>query len=126
MIFAQGAGGFDPSFLILIGGMFAIMYFLMIRPQQQRAKRHREMLETLKRGDQVVTAGGIRGKISKVHDEAFDVEVAEGVVIQFTKASIADVPSRTTPPAAPSKGRANDKTTDKTTGRANSKANDKK
>ena len=122
MIFAQGAGGFDPSFLILIGGMFAIMYFLMIRPQQQRAKRHREMLETLKRGDQVVTAGGIRGKISKVHDEAFDVEVADGVVIQFTKASIADAPSRTTPPAAPSKG----KTNDKTTGRANSKASDKK
>ena len=91
-------------------------------PQQQRAKRHREMLETLKRGDQVVTAGGIRGKISKVHDETFDVEVAEGVVIQFTKASIADAPSRTTPPAAPSKG----KTNDKTTGRANSKASDKK
>ena len=122
MIFAQGAGGFDPSFLILIGGMFAIMYFLMIRPQQQRAKRHREMLETLKRGDQVVTAGGIRGKISKVHDETFDVEVADGVVIQFTKASIADAPSRTTPPAAPSKG----KTNDKITGRANSKASDKK
>ena len=126
MIFAQGAGGFDPSFLILIGGMFAIMYFLMIRPQQQRAKRHREMLETLKRGDQVVTAGGIRGKISKVHDETFDVEVAEGVVIQFTKASIADAPSRTTPPAAPSKGRVANKTNDKTTGRANSKASDKK
>ena len=126
MIFAQGAGGFDPSFLILIGGMFAIMYFLMIRPQQQRAKRHREMLETLKRGDQVVTAGGIRGKISKVHDETFDVEVADGVVIQFTKASIADAPSRTTPPATPSKGKTNDKTNDKTTGRANSKASDKK
>ena len=126
MIFAQGAGGFDPSFLILIGGMFVIMYFLMIRPQQQRAKRHREMLETLKRGDQVVTAGGIRGKISKVHDEAFDVEVADGVVIQFTKASIADAPSRTTPPAAPSKGRVANKTNDKTTGRANGKASDKK
>ena len=95
MIFGQSAaGGFDPSFLILIVGMFAVMYFLMIRPQQQRAKKHREMLETLKRGDAVTTAGGIKGKITKVHDDAFDVEIAENVVVQFTKSSIADATER--------------------------------
>ena len=76
--YAQGAGaaggewiGFLPIIL-----MFVVLYFLMIRPQMKRAKEHREMVEALKKGDEVVTNGGIVGRISKVGEHYLTVEVA--------------------------------------------------
>ncbi|NNL34962.1 MAG: preprotein translocase subunit YajC, partial [Silicimonas sp.] len=76
---AGGAGGAFASFLPLIL-IFAIMYFLLIRPQQKKVKEHQAMVEALRRGDQVVTAGGVVGKVTKVRDDGeVEVEIAQGV-----------------------------------------------
>ena len=81
--------------LILI---FAIMYFLLIRPQQKKVKQHKAMVEALRRGDQVVTQGGLIGKVSKVKDEGeVEVEIAEGVKVRVVKSTIAQVLSKTEP-----------------------------
>nr|WP_229417702.1 preprotein translocase subunit YajC [Pseudoduganella buxea] len=68
--------------------MFVVMYFLMIRPQQKRAKEQKAMMDALARGDEVVTAGGILGKVSKVSDIYVTVEIAAGTEIVVQKASI--------------------------------------
>lgn len=74
----EGIQQFVPLILI-----FAIMYFLLIRPQQKKAKEHQAMVAGLRRGDQVVTQGGIIGKVSKVKDDGeLEVEIAEGVKIR--------------------------------------------
>ena len=84
--------------LILI---FAIMYFLLIRPQQKKLKQHQEMVNNVRRGDQVVTQGGIVGKISKVKDDGeVEVEIAEGVRVRVVKSTIAQVVSKTEPAKA--------------------------
>ncbi|MEM1316177.1 MAG: preprotein translocase subunit YajC [Pseudomonadota bacterium] len=99
--YAQAAGG-DPlggfgSFVPLIL-IFVIFYFFLIRPQQKRAKDHRTMLDALRRGDQVVTQGGIIGKVSKVKDDdEVEVEIAEGVRVKVVKATIAQVLGKTEP-----------------------------
>ncbi|MFX0544675.1 preprotein translocase subunit YajC [Roseovarius sp. S1116L3] len=81
--------------LILI---FAIMYFLLIRPQQKKLKNHRAMVEALRRGDQVVTQGGLIGKVSKVKDDdEIEVELAQGVKVRVVKSTIAQVVSKTEP-----------------------------
>ncbi|MDF1856879.1 preprotein translocase subunit YajC [Pseudooceanicola sp.] len=81
--------------LILI---FVIMYFLLIRPQQKKAKQHQEMVNNVRRGDMVITQGGIVGKIAKVKDEGeIEVEIAEGVKVRVVKATIAQVLSKTEP-----------------------------
>ena len=101
--YAQTAGGggganlFEllmPFFLILI-----IMYFLVIRPQQKRMKDHQEMLGGLRRGDEIVTGGGLIGKISKVKegDEEIEVEIAQGVKVRVLKATVSAVTSKTDP-----------------------------
>lgn len=100
--YAQAAGG-DPlggfgSFVPLIL-IFVIFYFFLIRPQQKRAKEHRQMLDALRRGDLVVTAGGVHGKVSKVKDEEVEVEIAEGVRVRVVKGTIAQVVSKTEPAA---------------------------
>lgn len=83
--------------LILI---FAIMYFLLIRPQQKKMKEHQQMVENVRRGDQVVTQGGLIGKISKVKEEnEVEVELAEGVKVRVVKSTIAQVLSKTEPAA---------------------------
>lgn len=92
-----GAGGALASFapLILI---FGIMYFLLIRPQQKRAKEHKAMVEAVRRGDTVLTQGGIIGKISKVKEDGeVEVEIAEGVKVRVLKATITQVLSKTEP-----------------------------
>ena len=72
--FAGGLGGLVPLILI-----FAIMYFLLIRPQQKKVKEHKAMVSAVRRGDQIVTQGGIIGKITKVKDDnEIEVEVSEG------------------------------------------------
>lgn len=89
----DGIGQFLPLILI-----FAIMYFLMIRPQQKKVKEHRAMVEALRRGDQVVTQGGLIGKVSKVKDEhEVEVELAEGVKVRVVRGTIAQVISKTEP-----------------------------
>ena len=102
--FAQGAAGgagaagglisFVPIILI-----FAIMYFLMIRPQQRKVKEHRAMVEALRRGDQVVTAGGLIGKVTKVEDgkSEVEVEIAPNVKVRVVRSTISQVVSKTEP-----------------------------
>lgn len=96
---AGGAGAAITSFIPLIL-IFAIMYFLLIRPQQKKVKEHQKMVAALRRGDQVVTQGGIIGKVSKVKDDGeVEVELAEGVRVRVVKNTIAQVLSRTEPVA---------------------------
>jgi len=82
-----------PLFLI-----FAIFYFLLIRPQQRRAKEHKEMVAGVQRGDKIVSSGGIRGKVVKVVGE-FDVEVeiSQGVNVTLVKSTIAEVIKESAP-----------------------------
>lgn len=74
--------------------MFAIFYFLLIRPQQKKAKEHKALLESIKKGDTVITAGGVHGKITSVDDSVVSLEIATGVVIKINKAYIASVTSK--------------------------------
>lgn len=85
---AEGASGGLMSFLPLIL-MFAIFYFLLIRPQQKKQKELRDMISNLKRGDRVITGGGIVGRIEALRDDKVEVEVASGVVITVMRAYIA-------------------------------------
>lgn len=87
---AQGQGGGYQGIIMLVA-MFAIFYFLLIRPQQKRAKQHRELVSNLKSGDSVVTAGGIHGKITAVEDTVVTIEVSTGVKIKMNRASITEV-----------------------------------
>ncbi len=81
--------------LILI---FAIMYFLLIRPQQKKMKEHQAMVAALRRGDQVVTQGGMVGKVVKVRDDGeLELEIAEGVKVRVIQNTIATVVSKTEP-----------------------------
>ncbi|MGH6871304.1 MAG: preprotein translocase subunit YajC [Rhizomicrobium sp.] len=78
--------------MTLMVAMLAIFYFLLLRPQQQRAKQHREMVAAVKRGDTVVTAGGLVGKVAKVKDDAeVMVEVADGVLVRVLKSTLSEV-----------------------------------
>ncbi|WP_333713260.1 preprotein translocase subunit YajC [Yoonia sp.] len=88
-----------PEDLIMLLLIFVIMYFLLIRPQQKKVKEHTAMLAALRRGDQVVTQGGVVGKIVKVKDDAneVEVEIAEGVKVRVVKSTIATVMNKTEP-----------------------------
>ncbi|CAG4889460.1 preprotein translocase subunit YajC [Paraburkholderia gardini] len=91
--FAQGTGGAESSlmsFLPLIL-MFAVLYFIMIRPQMKRQKDHRNMLAAMAKGDEVVTNGGIVGKITRVSDAYVGVEISEGTEITVQKASVTQI-----------------------------------
>ena len=100
--FAQGtsaAGGTDmiiqfvPFILI-----FVIMWFLIIRPQQRRAREHQEMIKNVRRGDTIVTAGGIVGRVAKVSEDAeVDVEIADGVRVKVVRAMITEVRTKGEP-----------------------------
>ena len=96
---AGGAGGTDmlTSMLPLVL-IFVVFYFLLIRPQQKKAKAHRDMVAAVRRGDNVVTAGGVMGKVSKVIDDTtVQVEIAEGVKIKVLKGTLSDVRSKGEP-----------------------------
>ncbi|MFI0395517.1 preprotein translocase subunit YajC [Paracoccus jiaweipingae] len=83
--------------LILI---FVIMYFLMIRPQQKRLKEHRQMVDAISRGDQVVTAGGLIGKVTNVMDDQIEVEIAQGVKVKVVRSTVGQVLNKTAPAKA--------------------------
>ena len=92
--YAQAAAGAaDPAGSIMqflpIILMFVVLWFLMIRPQQKRAKEHKAMLDALAKGDEVVTGGGIAGRVVKVGESFIAVELATGVEVQVQKPSIA-------------------------------------
>lgn len=103
---SAGPAGMLTSFapLVLI---FVVFYFLLIRPQQKKAKQHREMLGNVRRGDRVVTAGGIIGTVSKVEGESNEltVEIAPNVKVRVLRSTISDILART----EPAKGAAKDK-----------------
>lgn len=90
---AGGAGGGMAAFqqIIPLVFMFAIFYFLLIRPQQKKAKEHKALLEAMKKGDNVITAGGVHGKVTAVENELVTLEVANNVNIKITKSYIAAI-----------------------------------
>lgn len=88
----QAAGGQSALMnLVPLVFMFAIFYFLLIRPQQKKAKEHRALLDTLKKGDMVVTAGGMHGKVTSIDENVVSLEVAPGVNIKINKGFIANL-----------------------------------
>jgi preprotein translocase subunit YajC len=118
--YAQTAGAGDGGLgglgsmaqLLPIVAIFVIFYFLLIRPQQKKQKEHKALLASVRRGDRVVTGGGILGTVTKVLDENHvQVEIAEGVRVKVMKSTIADIPSRTAPATAAS-ARRDDKGSD--------------
>jgi preprotein translocase subunit YajC len=89
--YAQGGPGFGGGFveLLPIVIIFVIFYFLLIRPQQKRAKEHKAMVEAINKGDEVVTNGGLLGKITKVGDNFVTLDVAEGTSVKVQRGSVA-------------------------------------
>lgn len=91
-----GGSGLEAMLPLLL--IFVVFYFLLIRPQQKKAKEHKAMLEAIRRGDRVVTGGGIIGTVNKVVDETeVSVEISEGVKVRVQRALIAAVLSKTEP-----------------------------
>jgi len=82
--------GPDPMFQILmLVGFIAIFYFLLWRPQQKRAKEHKNLIENLAKGDEIATGGGLMGRITKVNDDRISMEIAENVEVQVQKQAVA-------------------------------------
>ena len=86
--------GIAPWLLI-----FVIFYVLMIRPQQQRVKQHQAAIAAIKKGDEVVTGGGIRGRVTKVTDDEAEVEIAQGVKVRVVKGTLSQVLTKSSKPA---------------------------
>ncbi len=102
--YAQGAGGFDQSALIQFLPLvliFVVFYFLLIRPQQQKQKQHRGMLEALRRGDRVVTGGGIIGTVNRVTpgSDEIEIDIAQNVRVKVLRSTISSVVAKPDPAA---------------------------
>jgi preprotein translocase subunit YajC len=99
--FAQTSpfGGGDMwTQLLPFVAIFAIMYFLLLRPQQKRAKEHQELVKNLRRGDTVITSGGLVGKVTKVvDDEQIEVEIADGVRVRQVRSMVSGVRAKGEP-----------------------------
>ena len=93
------AGGFNEFMISIFPfiALFAIMYFLVLRPQQRRVKEHREMVANVRRGDTVVTSGGLIGKVTKVDETEITVEIAENVRVRVVKGTLSEVRSKSEP-----------------------------
>ena len=103
-VYAQAApSAFDTlnSLIVPTVLIIGIMYFLMIRPQQKRLKEHQAMIAAIKRGDTVVTSGGILGKVTKADDNELQVEIAEGVRVKVVRGTVSEVRVKGEAPAAP-------------------------
>lgn len=87
---AGGQGGSFGAFIPLIL-MFAIFYFLLIRPQQKKAKQHREMVSSLKKGDKIVSSGGLHGTVTGLTDAVVTVEIAPKVRVKISRGSVSGV-----------------------------------
>ena len=84
---ASGEGG-GASVILMFGLLFVIFYFLLIRPQQKQAKQHREMIAALKKGDKIVSTGGLHGTITGLKDDVVTMEIAPKVRVKISRASI--------------------------------------
>jgi preprotein translocase subunit YajC len=82
---AQG-GGIESMLLIVL--MFGVLYFLMIRPQMKRAKEHKAMIEALQKGDEVISGGGILGRVAKINENYVTLEVAQGVEMVLQRSAV--------------------------------------
>jgi preprotein translocase subunit YajC len=87
-IFLQSKGGFDPSLLVTMGAAFLVMYFFMIRPQQKKQNDQKKFLSEMKKGDQVVTIGGLHGKIHEMDEMTIQLEVDRGMRLKFDRSAI--------------------------------------
>jgi preprotein translocase subunit YajC len=99
---AAATGSSTTAFMVQIFPLlmiFVVFYFLLIRPQQKRAAQHAQAINAVQRNDEVVTAGGIMGKVTKVADDHVEVEIASGVKVKVVKSTLATVTSRTGKPA---------------------------
>ena len=95
---APGAGGFDLMTFAPLVAIFVVFYFLLIRPQQKKAKQHKEMLAQVRRGDRVVTGGGIIGTVTDAKDASeLQVEIASGVRVRVLRATVTDILAKTEP-----------------------------
>lgn len=105
---ALGGGGGGGNLFVNLAPLFlifAVFYFLLIRPQQRKMKLHREMLGQVRRGDRVLTGGGIIGTVTRVsNDRELTIEIAEGVKVQVARSTITDVLGKPEPAKAASKG----------------------
>ena len=100
----NGGSGFEALLPLVL--IFVVFYFLLIRPQQKKQKQHKEMLTTIRRGDRVVTGGGIVGTVTKViDDKELAVEITDGVKVRVQRALVASVISKTEPVQGAKKGR---------------------
>lgn len=89
---APAAGQGDPlSGMLFFVGMLALMYFLLIRPQQKRAKEHKKMVEAITKGDEIVTNGGVLGKITEVGEQYISLEIANNIEVKLQRHAIATV-----------------------------------
>ena len=95
---ADPTGGFMQLLPMIL--MFVVLWFLMIRPQMKKAKEHKALLEALAKGDEVVTQGGLVGKITAVRDNELEVEIAPGVKVRVIRSTVTGLVNRTQPVAA--------------------------
>jgi len=97
---AAGAAGFDFMSLLPLLAIFVVFYFFLIRPQQKKMQQQKDMVNSLRRGDRIVTTGGLIGSVSKVvSDHELEVEIADGVKVKVARAMVADVLSKGQPVA---------------------------
>lgn len=108
-LLAQAGGGGSLMTIGYIAALFAIMYFLLIRPQQKQAREHRELMQSLKKGDEVVTQAGLIGEIYAVMDREISLEIAKGIRVRVLKTAIQGRP----PSAAPTVVKADEKKEEK-------------
>lgn len=88
---ASPTGGGQYSSLIMMAVIFAIFYFILIRPQQKKMKEHKKMVEDLKKGDRIITSGGIYATVENTTAETLTVKIAEGVKVKITRGSVGAV-----------------------------------
>lgn len=89
---AETSAGNPYSFLLMVGGIIVVFYFFMIRPQQRKQKEEQRFRESLKKGDKIITIGGMHGRVVSVEDDGIFVEVDNGVKIKFEKAALRPAP----------------------------------
>jgi preprotein translocase subunit YajC len=86
---AGGGGGFSSLLMMLV--IFAIFYFILIRPQQKKMKEHKKLIENIKKGDKIITAGGMYGVVTNAGENKLTVEIADGVKVKITRSSVGTV-----------------------------------
>ena len=101
----QGAGGFTSLIPIVL--MFVIFYFLLIRPQQKKSKEHREMVGSLRKGDRIVTSGGLHGRVTAVSDSTLTVEIADKVRVKVARGNVSQVVQSSSPSKETKKSKKN-------------------